>query len=210
MREYSSSNTPKRRKKRKGCLGRILSFLLVICILVGVGYWVTDQFGIQTYFLKTQYPLKYQAFVETYAEQYSLEPEMIYAIIRTESKFDPYAVSRTGARGLMQIQEETAEDCIRELKLTNVTADSLFDPELNIQIGSYYFTRLLKKYRGNLVHAAAAYNGGPGNVNQWLKNPDYCNERGELIKIPFPETRNYVKRIQDAYRMYQELYTTKD
>ncbi len=198
-----------RRRKKRGCLGRIVSFFLSLILLVGIGYWVTDQFGIKTYVLKTQYPIKYQEYVTVYAEKYKLEPEMVYAIIRTESKFDPYAVSRTGARGLMQIQEGTAKDCIRELKLTDITPDALFDPEINIQLGCYYFSKLLKQYHGSFINAAAAYNGGPGNVNRWLKEDANINEAGDLVKIPFPETGNYIKRIQDAYQMYQELYSVE-
>ncbi len=205
MREYNPS--PKRRRKKRGCMGRFFSFLLVIAIVVCVGYWMAEHYDIKTRILRTQYPLKYQSIVETNAQKYGLEKELVYAMIRTESKFDPYAVSATGARGLMQIQEETAEECIRELKLTGITPDSLFEPEVNISLGCYYFSKLLKQYQGSYVNASAAYNGGPGRVNQWLKDKDNVDEKGDLIQIPISETQNYVKRIQESYRKYQELYS---
>ncbi|MBR5151953.1 MAG: lytic transglycosylase domain-containing protein [Clostridia bacterium] len=195
-----------KRKKEQGCLGRLFSFFLVLVLLLGLGLWMTDRFGIKTYVLRTQYPIKYQTLVDTYAQKTGLEPEMVYAIIRTESKFDPYAVSRTGARGLMQIQEETAKDCIRELKMDGITPDALFDPEVNIRLGCYYFSKLLKRFNGNFVHAAAAYNGGLGNVSQWIKNSENLDENGTLAVIPFPETKNYVKRITEAYEKYHQLY----
>lgn len=204
---------PRRGRQKKcsngcfGCLGRLLTFLIFFVLLAGIGYRMFQSSGLQTRWLKTQYPIKYQDFVEEYAEEYALEKELVFAIIRTESKFDPYAVSKTGARGLMQIQEETAQDCAKELKLLDFTVDTLFDPQVNIQIGCYYFGKLLQHYHGERTLALAAYNGGPGNLEKWLKDESNLNEQGELIYIPFTETRNYVKRVIEACEKYREIYS---
>lgn len=206
MRNVHPSARRNRSRKRRGCvgcLGKIIGCIAVLAIL----FWMGNYFGFSEKLMKTQYPIKYQEWVEIYAEEFSLEKELVYAIIRTESKFDPYAVSNTGAKGLMQMQEETAKDCIRELKLKNVKVQDLLEPEFNIRLGCYYFSKLLKRYQGNQDLAIAAYNGGPGNVEKWLKNENYTNEKGELVHIPFPETRNYVKRVKKACEMYHKLYT---
>lgn len=206
MRKIPSSVYGSRRRKRRscgGCLGRLIGTVAVLAIL----FWIGSYLGLSEKLIETQYPIKYQEWVEKYAEEFSLEKELVYAIIRSESKFDPYAVSNTGAKGLMQIQEETAKDCIRELKLSNIKIQDLLEPEFNIHLGCYYFSKLLKRYHGNQELAIAAYNGGPGNVEKWLKNEAYTNEKGELVHIPFPETRNYVKRVKKACEMYHRLYT---
>ncbi len=189
-----------------GCLGKILSFLIIFSLTIVVGYQIFRSSDFIERLLKTQYPVKYQDYVEEYAREFSLEKELVFAIIRTESKFDPYAVSKTGARGLMQIQTETAEDCATALKLSDFTPDDLFNPKVNIQLGCYYFSKLLSRYKGNVTLAVAAYNGGPGNVEKWLKDKEYTNEQGELVQIPFSETRNYVTRVTQAYEKYRTLY----
>ncbi len=203
------SSYHKRRKRRMGCIGKLISFVISIFIFLCLGNYLLRESGLKEQIIKTQYPLKYQEFVQEYATMYSLEEPLVYSLIRTESKFDPYAVSRTDARGLMQIQSETALDCAKELQLQNFTVDTLFEPKINIQIGCYYFSKLLKRYHGNRNIAIAAYNGGPGNVEKWLKEKEYTDENGNLIHIPFPETRNYVKRVAQTYEIYCKLYPTK-
>lgn len=207
MRSLSSSYY-KRRKRRMGCIGKLISFVISIFIFICLGNYLLLESGLKEQIMKTQYPLKYQEFVQEYATMYSLEEPLVYSLIRTESKFDPYAVSRTDARGLMQVQSETALDCAKELKIQNFSTDALFDPKLNIQIGCYYFSKLLKRYHGNCNLAIAAYNGGPGNVEKWLKENEYTDDYGNLVHIPFPETRNYVKRVAQTYEIYCKLYPT--
>ena len=207
--------TVSRRKKKHssgcgGCLGKMLSFLIFLSIIIVVGYRIFQSSDLIERLLKTQYPIKYQDYVEECAREFSLEKELVFAIIRTESKFDPYAVSKTGARGLMQIQTETAKDCATTLKLTDFTPDDLFDPRVNIHLGCYYFSRLLHRYNGNVMLAVAAYNGGPGNVEKWLKDKEYTNEHGDLVQIPFLETRNYVARVTQAYEKYRQLYAVSN
>lgn len=207
MREIHSSSRRRRKKRSGGCFGKFITFLLLSVLLIMVGYKAFHALGVKTRFLQTQYPMKYQSFVEKYAAEFSLEKELVYAIIRTESKFDPYAVSTTGAKGLMQIQEETAQDCAKDLKMENFSLEALFDPEINIRLGCYYFSKLLKRYKGNIQLSVAAYNGGPGNVEKWLRDEAYTNEKGELVHIPFPETKNYVVRVTEAYEKYCAIYS---
>ncbi|MEG1932807.1 MAG: lytic transglycosylase domain-containing protein, partial [Pygmaiobacter sp.] len=114
------------------------------------------------------YPLKYSALVEQYATEYAIDPLKIYAIIRTESGFDPNAQSDVDARGLMQITEQTFAWI--KLKIANdeaVVFDDLYDPALNIRFGAYYLSRCLERY-GDFATASAAYHSGWGTVDQLL------------------------------------------
>ena len=210
MREIQPGTYNQRRKKRKqgcgGCLGKLIFFIVIFSALGFLGSQAFQSLGFQNRIMQTQYPVKYQEFVEEYAGEFHLEPALVYAVIRTESKFDPYAVSSAQAKGLMQLQDETAQDCARALKLKNFTADSLFDPQINIRLGCYYLGKLIKSYDGSVETAVAAYNGGPGNVEKWLKDKELINEKGELVHVPFTETRNYVENVMKAYKIYQELY----
>ena len=210
MRQVPPSSRRVKKKRRSGCGGKFFSFLISVALLLFLGRCILIETGWKERILQTQYPIKYQEFVEEYARMYSLEEPLVYPLIRTESKFDPYAVSKTDARGLMQIQRETAMDCAKELGLHQFSADDLFDPRTNIRIGCYYFSKLLKRYHGNRDLAIVAYNGGPGNVEKWMKEDACTNDKGELIHIPFPETKNYVVRVNEAYKVYCSLYPSKE
>lgn len=203
-----------RRRRQKagcgGCLGKLLILIFVFMVVGFLGYKAFQGLGIRNRILQTRYPIRYQTEVEKYAEEFQLEPALVYAVIRTESGFDPYAVSSAGAKGLMQLKEETAFDCVRALKINHFTVDDLFDPAVNIRLGCYYFSKLLKTYDGCIETAAAAYNGGPGNVEKWLQDEALVDEKGKLTKVPFAETRNYVENIVESYQMYQKLYTNAE
>ncbi len=125
---------------------------------------------------------RYEALIRRYARKYGVEPALIKAIIHAESQFNPYAISKKGARGLMQLMPETA----RDLAVRNV-----FDPEENIRAGVVYFKRLLSKFKGDLRLSLAAYNAGPHLVASRGKVPS------------FRETRNYVKKVLTYYRQYR-------
>lgn len=206
-----------RRKKRRyrwrgGCSTGIFKFIIFLLAVVMIAYFAARSYlgsDIADKIKKTQYPIKYEYFVEKYSAEYDLDKYLVYAVIRTESRFDKYAVSTAGAKGLMQLTDETGEDCARKLKLDGYSANALFDPEVNIQLGCYYLRRLINDYK-DINTALAAYNGGPGNVNKWLEDQNYIDNSGQLVNIPFEETRNYVVRINDAQEKYKNIYDDKD
>lgn len=198
----------RRRRHRRGCGTGIFKFIFFLTIVIFAAYFLgRAYFGsdISDKIKKTQYPIKYEYFVEKYSDEYGLDKYLVYAVMRTESRFDKFAVSNAGAKGLMQITDETGEDCARRLKISGYSGDALFDPEINIQIGCYYLKRLLDKY-DNVNNALAAYNGGPGNVDKWLLDPSYVDGSGTLVNIPFRETKNYVVRVNEAREMYKAIY----
>lgn len=198
-----------RRKKKNGCIGGFMKFLIFILIIILFARFLVNKYqesDLSTKIKKNQYPIKYEHFVEKYSAQYNLDKYLVYAVIRTESRFDVYAVSSAEAKGLMQLTDETGSECAAKIGLTRYTNDMLFDPETNIRLGCYYLSRLIKSYKGNIETALAAYNGGPGNVQKWLESGDTTDSDVNLDNIPFAETRSYVKRVTEARQMYKSLY----
>ena len=132
----------------------------------------------------------------------------VYAIMRQESAFDQYAVSRAGARGLMQLMPGTAATLARKMQI-GYTADKLTaDGSYNIQLGRTYLEGLLGDFGGSYALAIAGYNAGPGRIRQWLR--DYGDPRGRDVTmvdwietIPFTETRIYVQRVLENLQVYR-------
>ena len=150
------------------------------------------------------YPRKYSMYVQKYAKEYSLDENLVYSIIKTESKFKEDALSRRGAKGLMQIADITRDWAIEELDLSDNI--DIYDPETNIKIGCWYLSTLYKEF-GNSDLVIAAYNGGSGNVKKWLKNDSYSKDGENLYNIPFPETDKYLNKVNKNYEQYKMLYS---
>jgi soluble lytic murein transglycosylase-like protein len=124
------------------------------------------------------FPKDYSQYIHKAASKYDLEPDLIRAVIKTESNGNHRAVSRKGAKGLMQLMPSTA---------TDMNVSNPFDPEANIEGGTRYLKYLLERFNGNMTLALAAYNSGPGTVEKYGNVP------------PIDETRQYVKRIYNLY-----------
>ncbi|WP_258359617.1 lytic transglycosylase domain-containing protein [Moorella sulfitireducens (nom. illeg.)] len=150
------------------------------------------------------YPLPYLEFIVEYAHQEGLDPLLVAAVTRVESKFYPRAQSAEGARGLMQLMPETARLAAGQLGLA-YDPERLFSPEYNLRLGSWYLAELLREF-GDLNPALAAYNGGRGNVHNWLEKGVWDGSTRNLDQIPFPETREFVRRVLYDYRVYRTLY----
>jgi len=148
-------------------------------------------------------PLRHEDVIRQQAAAKRLDPALIAGVIYAESKFTD-ATSPAGAQGLMQITPQTAEHIARLSGATTFELADLSNPDINIRYGAYYLRYLLDRYDGNLVLALAAYNGGPGNVDRWL-----AEGRTRVRDIPFPETREYVKRVIDARAAYAREYAAE-
>ncbi len=151
------------------------------------------------------YPLKYTEAVEKYAAQHGLSPALVYGIIHTESRFRPDAVSSIGARGLMQITEETFEWARWRCGDEDARYEQLFDPEINIRYGTYIFSLLLEEF-GQPEEALAAYHAGWGSVKKWLSTEEYSSDGATLLNIPFKDTAQYVPRVKRAAQFYSRVY----
>lgn len=140
--------------------------------------------------------------------KFSVEPALIHAVVRQESAFDPRAISRAGARGLMQLMPATAQSMARALKVRHSKQKLTADPVHNIRLGSAYLDRLRDSYDGSLILTLAAYNAGPGNVRRWIKlNGDprslsTLDAIDWIEAIPVAETRNYVQRVLENLTIY--------
>lgn len=143
------------------------------------------------------YKKKYVNFVGKYSDQYNLEPELVYSIIKVESDFDKNAVSKSNAMGLMQIIPSTAS-WIAESLGEQYDSSNLFDPETNIKYGCYYLNYLFSKFKSTDV-VICAYNAGEVAVKNWLDEND-CLVRD---KISYSETKNYLNRVEKFYNVYK-------
>ncbi|MBI5970884.1 MAG: transglycosylase SLT domain-containing protein [Deltaproteobacteria bacterium] len=133
----------------------------------------------------------------------AVDPHLVAAIMREESEFNPGAVSRTGALGVMQIMPATGRH-VAKAKDAGFNEEDLFDPATNIRLGTRYLAGLMKRFNGNPVLAIAAYNAGPTAVSGWVKT--LPNEADEFIEsIPYSETRSYTKRVLRSYKEYLRL-----
>lgn len=153
------------------------------------------------------YPQHYEEAVYEAAEAYEVDPYLLFAIIKVESKFNPTADSNKGALGLMQIMPETGEWAANRILDEPYHKKLLLQPETNIEIGAFYFSHLLSKFEYDLNKALAAYNAGQGNVKQWLDHEVWNGSFEQLDNIPFRETREYVDRVLTNYQRYREIYT---
>ena len=151
-----------------------------------------------------RFPIKYSEIVEAAADRHGVPSEMVYAVIYTESNFREDAVSRVGAKGLMQLIDETNE-WIAFVRGEEVMAERLFEPEFNIDRGTWLLSYLHEKY-GTWREALAAYNAGIGRVNSWLSDPTISSDGVILDYIPFDETSAYVTKVMNAAEKYRELY----
>jgi soluble lytic murein transglycosylase len=152
------------------------------------------------------YPLGNPLWINKYAKQENLDPALLSAVILEESRFDPKALSVSGARGLMQIMPATGKGIAKSLKIRSYGDQNLYEPELNIRLGSWYLARLLEEFRGKLYLAVAAYNAGPKAVKEWLSRFSGLPEDEFVENIPYLETRNYVVRVLTSYQVYRALY----
>lgn len=154
------------------------------------------------------YPKTYQETVLLYQEKYSMEENLIFAVIKAESNFDKDAISNRNAIGLMQLMEETAKDVARkndiELDTENMT-EELCDVNKNIQIGTCYLSTLMERYQNKEV-ALAAYNAGIGTVDGWIEKGIIQKDGTDIENIPYKETNNYVRKILRDYKIYEDLY----
>ncbi len=158
------------------------------------------------YFWGLAYPQGYWSVVTEYAERYGLDPYLVASVMREESWFDKQAVSRSGARGVMQLMPFTARWVSKQLKYAYNDDENLFDAEININFGAWYLSYLKKRFNGNTVLMIASYNAGPEAVTKWV-NGNSNMETDEFIEaIPYNETRAYVKRVLRSYAEYHRIY----
>lgn len=181
------------RAKRK--IGVIVG-LLALIILVLSSNWFWQQL----------YPIHHQDLIREQARANEIDPLLVAALIRVESKFDIDNTSHVGAVGLMQLMPDTAAWIAQQSGIPYNGEQDLSNAETNIRLGTWYLAYLIDLYKGNSVTAVAAYNAGPGRVSRWLSDDVWDGEMGTTDRIPVGETRHYVQRVFFNYEKYQQFY----
>jgi soluble lytic murein transglycosylase len=144
-------------------------------------------------------PLRHEDIIRQQAAEKEVDAALIAAVIYSESKFSD-ATSSAGARGLMQITPEAANEIERLSGGTSFRIDDLSDPEINIRYGTFFLRELLDRFGGDEAAALAAYNAGPSNAEEWGGSDLNVSD------IPFPETRAYVEEVLDKRAAYRDKY----
>lgn len=178
----------------------ILKLMIAVIVIIAV------KTGADTV-IDIMYPLRYEEEINIYSEKYALDRYLVMGVIKAESNYIHDAHSGV-ASGLMQITDSTAEWIAEKLN-TEYKPEDIKKPSVNINMGCYYLAYLSDRY-SDTDTALAAYNGGMGNVDKWLENKDYSQDGKTLFYIPFPETREYVKRVNKYRAVYEKLYGDKE
>lgn len=176
--------------------------LFVVLVLAAVGalsLWSPE------WWQRLIYPLEYCQAIKESADAAGIDPYLIAAVIYVESGFDANSRSRAGARGLMQMLPNTAKEAAEQLGDRDFAVEDLDTPEVNIRYSTWYLRRLIRKY-DSTTFALAAYNGGGGNMDKWLKGREGERERDVIADIPFRETREFVARVEKTEEIYRRLY----
>ena len=179
-------------------IGKVLGFIiLAIVIFFAIVYGLI---AYQT--SRTQ--ISYQDEIYEYSEKYNVDPLLTASIIKVESDFDNNAQSHQGAHGLMQLLEDTAKHSADVVGI-DYYPEKLNDVDYNLDLGVGYFDYLYRYYN-NRVLALAAYNGGVGNVDSWIKEGTLDKDNPDPLSIPFEETRQYVTKVNANYEVMKKFY----
>lgn len=170
--------------------------LIACCLCILTIFVVKDRILIKLY------PKEYSNYIEKYANEYNVDKNLIYAIIKQESNFEESAKSKKGAKGLMQIMSSTANEVAKELGIKEA---NLYNPETNIKIGTKYLADLIEKYQ-NVKIAIIAYNAGFGNIDKWIAQGIIKEDASDLENIPYKETEMYLRKVMKNYDMYTKIY----
>jgi len=155
----------------------------------------------------SEYPVFYRAELLKHAKSKGVDPRFVLAIMKQESSFKANAKSPAAARGLLQLVYDTALKYNRQAGFPRMQADDLYQPAVNIAIGSVYISDLKKEFGGMYEAVAASYNGGEDNAARWLARSNPKDAGIFAAEVGFPETKNYVFKVMNNYRVYRELYT---
>lgn len=196
--EDTKKDKGKKKKKKMKMWKKILITIITVLIICKALFLGAVYYG------GKNYPINYIEEIQKYSNEYGVDPKVVLAIMRVESNFKSDAVSKVNAKGLMQVLPDTAKHVAKLLNV-NVNSVDLNDPETNVKFGTYYLKYLMQNF-SNMDTVYAAYNGGIGNVNTWLKDSKYSNDGVSLYNIPSAETKNYVNKVNKALKAYEILY----
>jgi len=169
-------------------------------------YFAVDIPALPRPYWEALFPRPYWPDLKRYSVANGLDPYLVASLIRQESEFNPQAVSRANALGLMQLLPKTGKLVSREEKLRRYNPSELFTPAVNLQLGTRYFRGMVDQFGGSFEYALAAYNAGSDRVEEWLGQGKYRDPQEFVESIPFTETREYVQAILRNASVYRQLY----
>jgi len=152
------------------------------------------------------YPAPYARKLIEHSEPRGVDPRLVLAIMRQESRFDPDVKSFAAARGLMQFISTTADQVAGELERNTFRQDDLYDPPTAILFGSHYLSSLFRLFPHQPEAVAASYNGGGQNMQRWLARARSTLPERYVAEIVYSQTKDYVQKVMANYRVYQYLY----
>ncbi len=179
-------------------IGKVLGF-----IVLAIGIFFAIVYGLIAY-QTSRTQISYQDQIYEYSEKYNVDPLLTASIIKVESDFDNNAQSHQGAHGLMQLLEDTAKHSADVVGI-DYYPEKLNDVDYNLDLGVGYFDYLYRYYN-NKDLALAAYNGGVGNVDGWIKEGKLDKDNPDPLNIPFEETRQYVTKVNANYEVMKKFY----
>jgi len=168
-------------------------------------YFAVDLPTLPRPYWEALFPKPYWPDLKKFSSQNALDPYLVASLIRQESEFNPSAVSRANALGLMQLLPKVGSAVAKQEKLRHFSSAELFTPEVNLQLGTRYFREMVDKF-GAFEYALAAYNAGTNRVDDWLGQGKYRDPQEFVESIPFTETREYVQAILRNANVYRQLY----
>ncbi len=171
-------------------------------------YFALDIPDLPRAYWEALFPKPYWTDLKRYAASNGLDPYLVASLIRQESEFNPSAVSRANAVGLMQLLPKTGKVVAKQAKLKRYNASQLYTPTVNLELGTRYFRGMVDKFGGSFEYALAAYNAGSERVEEWLGQGKYRDPQEFVESIPFTETREYVQAILRNANVYKQLYGT--
>ncbi|MDL2232782.1 lytic transglycosylase domain-containing protein [Ruminococcaceae bacterium OttesenSCG-928-L11] len=186
--------------------GRLLVDVLLLAVVMLASIALLQ--AVTTAYYRSSYPVKYEEYVSRESLENHLPESLVYAVIRTESSFNPMAQSSVGARGLMQITEDTLDWTAYRLGEERPSYEILYDEPSNIKYGTALLRLLLDEF-GTIENALCAYHAGWGNANKWLADPNYSPDGVQIKTIPFGDTRQYVEKVLATMQIYEHLYELK-
>ncbi|HTZ97738.1 MAG TPA: transglycosylase SLT domain-containing protein [Terriglobales bacterium] len=170
-------------------------------------YFAVDLPSLPRSYWEGLFPKPFWTDVKRFSSENGLDPYLVAALIRQESAFNPNAVSRANAVGLMQLLPKVGRGVAKQEKMKHFTTQELFQPRVNLQLGTKYFRSMVDRF-GSFEYALAAYNAGVDRVQDWSKQGTYRDPQEFVESIPFTETREYVENIMRNVNVYRQLYGT--
>lgn len=174
---------------------------------IGAASKIADGKPIKNDIWQESYPLEFGQYVSENASVRGVDPLLVHALIREESRYKPSAVSRSHALGLMQLLVGTAYGSAKKVGITLSGESDITRPEVNIKLGTYYLSYAIQRFGGNAMLGVASYNGGPGAVGSWMRRHTSGDFDLFVENIPFRETRDYVRKVFGSYWTYQQIYS---